>query len=876
MIIMNISRTRTERLHVLLRVGLGCCVFHIAGQASQSPFGGAPWSIPGTIEVENFDEGGEGVAYHDSTATNEGGVYRNTAVDIFASPDTSNGYYVGLGRGEWLEYTVNIDETGSYDFYSIIRRGYNPQEFHLLLDGVEVSGPIAAPDFRAGLSSGYGEASKQGIVLKAGQHVLRLHLSRVNPEPTGNVLNVDFDNLRMTHSTLIPSQVISGSGQPGFADGAPDSAQFSANITGLDVDLAGNIYVADWGNYRVRKVSSSGHATTIAGNRTDGTANGAGDQAQFSILRGVAVDDLGNCYVTDGSSSDGLNKIRKITSDLQVSTLYSEARGTFADFSSITLNLSGEVHFVTSSISGILVSPWYIYTISKLSPSGSKIDVLTIHGTGAAGTTLHELSSGHSSEMYYLSYPYMVGISSSDVDRLDATGGSTLLYSTGYSPRPRVLHGLVADRSGNIYFGVANNLSRLPRSGAPEMGYASTGMPDAFATDISGNVYAFENNRLIKLLMNYPGVDLTAFTDGGGVVTVDPHGPVYVTNSVVQVTAAAWSGWTFLGWTNDLSGTQTNLTLTMTNHVSLQALFGMPLLTSATNGTVLRDLDYGLYPYGTLVQLTAQPDIGFEFIHWSDGITNPVRVVGVTNLIVLSPLFSALPKYTLTVAALGGLGGTVSRSPDQAEYFRDTPVIVSAYPANGYIFQVWLDNVLDNPRTVIMSSNMTLFAAFAQGQGTAPQITSAPQSTNVFVGGQAIFNVAAQGSSPLTYQWQFKGTNIPGAVAPKLIISQVQTNHAGTYTIKVSNSIDTATADAVLNVFTPFAFETISIQSDRRFQLMLSGDAGSRYQIDRSEDLTNWRQLTVVTNTTGLAQFAEPIVAGVGQRFYRALLLPSQ
>ena len=283
-----------------------------------------------------------------------------------------------------------------------------------------MSGPIAAPDFRAGLSSGYGEASKQGIVLKAGQHVLRLYLSRVNPEPTGNVLNVDFDNLRITHSTLIPSQVISGSGQPGFADGAPDSAQFSANITGLDVDLAGNIYVADWGHYRVRKVSSSGHATTLAGNGTDATANGAGAQ---------------------------------------------EARGTFADFSSITLNLSGEVHFVTSSISGILVSPWYIYTISKLSPSGSKIDVLTIHGTGAAGTTLHELSSGHSSEMYYLSYPYMVGISSSDVDRLDATGGSTLLYSTGYSPRTRVLHGLVADRSGNIYFGVANNLSRLPRSG---------------------------------------------------------------------------------------------------------------------------------------------------------------------------------------------------------------------------------------------------------------------------------------------------------------------------------------------------------------------------------------------------------------------------
>src|SRR5438046_9722883 len=122
----------------------------------------------------------------------------------------------------------------------------------------------------------------------------------------------------------------------------------------------------------------------------------------------------------------------------------------------------------------------------------------------------------------------MVGRRSSDVERLDATGGSTLLYSTGYSPRTRVLHGLVADRSGNIYFGVANNLSRLPRSGAPEMVYDSTGMPDAYATDISGNAYAFENNRLITLLMNYPRVGLTAITAGGGGATVGHHRPRYV------------------------------------------------------------------------------------------------------------------------------------------------------------------------------------------------------------------------------------------------------------------------------------------------------------------------------------------------------------
>ena len=257
-------------------------------------------------------------------------------------------------------------------------------------------------------------------------------------------------------------------------------------------------------------------------------------------------------------------------------------------------------------------------------------------------------------------------------------------------------------------------------------------------------------------------------------------------------------------------------------------------------------------------------------------MTNPVRMVEVTNFISLSALFSALPKYTLTVAALGGVVGTVSRSPDQAEYFRDTPVVLSAHPANGYVFQVWLDNVLDNPRTVIVTSNATLFAVFAQGQGTPPQITTTPQSRNVFVGGQATFTVAAQGSSPLTYQWQFMGTNIPGAVAPTLIISQVQTNHAGRYSVIVSNPVGTATADAVLNVIIPFKFESFSIQSDSQAHVLLSGETGARYQIERSEDLVGWQQVVVLTNTSGVAQFTDAVAPTFKQRFYRALLLPGR
>ncbi len=539
---METRLTRRERLRVSFQVGLSLCLIQMGIQASQSPFTGTPWSIPGAIEVENFDEGGEGISYHDTTAANEGGAYRNTAVDIYASADASGGYYVQLRQGEWLEFTVNVQETALYDVFArVLLDSPGGEQFRLLLDDREVAGPFTLPGI--GGPPAWDKTSTQGVVLQAGQHVLRLYLSHVI-YPQFNQ-SVSFDNLRFVSSTLVPQQVISGGGQPGFADGPPDQAQYSTNITGLDVDPAGNIYVADSGNYRVRKVSPGGDVMTLAGNGTAGTANGPGDQAQFSILRGVAVDDLGNCYVTDGSSSDGSNKIRKISSDRQVSTLYSAARG-FTDFASIALNISGEVHFITSSASGF--PPLYTDTISKLSPLGSKVDVLTIHGTGASGTFLEALSSGHSSNSYYIGENYDIGARGWAVDRLEANGGRSELYAVGPNP-PFSIHGLVADRSNNIYFGIGSDLVKLPRAGGSLSVHTSSRMSDALATDSSGNIYGFENNRLIKLLMNSGGVCLTAFTDGGGVVTLDPHGPFYTTNSVVHVDAAAWAGWTFLGWT---------------------------------------------------------------------------------------------------------------------------------------------------------------------------------------------------------------------------------------------------------------------------------------------------------------------------------------
>lgn len=115
-------------------------------------------------------------------------------------------------------------------------------------------------------------------------------------------------------------------GSEGYADGAGAAASFNTP-SALALDAAGNLYVADTGNNRIRKVTPDGVVTTIAGDGSAGFRDGAGTQAQFDAPVGVAVDKDGNVYVADTYN----DRVRLVTKDGQVKTLAGAGRPELAD-----------------------------------------------------------------------------------------------------------------------------------------------------------------------------------------------------------------------------------------------------------------------------------------------------------------------------------------------------------------------------------------------------------------------------------------------------------------------------------------------------------------------------------------------------------------
>jgi len=138
---------------------------------TQAPYDGNAWTIPGTIEAENYDLGGQGIAYHDNSSGNDGNNFRTDDVDIETCLE--GGFDVnGIYAGEWLEYTVNVESTAIYQFQARVASADSNGILHLQLDGENLTGQLNFPS--TGGDQNFISYDVNGLLLESGSHILRL------------------------------------------------------------------------------------------------------------------------------------------------------------------------------------------------------------------------------------------------------------------------------------------------------------------------------------------------------------------------------------------------------------------------------------------------------------------------------------------------------------------------------------------------------------------------------------------------------------------------------------------------------------------------------------------------------------------------------
>lgn len=188
------------------------------------------------------------------------------------------------------------------------------------------------------------------------------------------IIVVDHDGYKKTFA---------GTGQLGFEDGPVLKASFK-NPHGIVKDSLGNFYISDTGNNVIRKIDTDGNVSTFAGSGKNGADDGMGEAASFKTPMGLAIDKYDNLYVADQRN----HLIRKISSDGLVSTLAGNSqKAGFEDGFEASFNYPESIALDSSG--NIYIADKKNHAIRVLKPSGS---ISTIAGTGKKGNKDGDLS----------------------------------------------------------------------------------------------------------------------------------------------------------------------------------------------------------------------------------------------------------------------------------------------------------------------------------------------------------------------------------------------------------------------------------------------------------------------------------------------------
>jgi sugar lactone lactonase YvrE len=259
------------------------------------------------------------------------------------------------------------------------------------LDDFNVTAPIYLPNVEVTTVSGYGKdvafdgAGNLYLTHKEPNEIVKItpdgKLHTLWSSTTGEIpWGITVDAKGNIFATVFGSYILkidsdgnvttlAGSTESGDVDGQGSSARFNFPF-GIAVGKDGNLYVADTFNHKIRKITPDGTVSTLAGS-TMGFKDGTGTNAQFGGPNDVILDGTGNIFVTDG------NRIRKVTSDGQVSTLAGSAQG-YLDGTTASAQFNQLTGIVIDATDNLYVCDAGNYVVRRITPDGN---VATVAGS---------------------------------------------------------------------------------------------------------------------------------------------------------------------------------------------------------------------------------------------------------------------------------------------------------------------------------------------------------------------------------------------------------------------------------------------------------------------------------------------------------------
>ncbi len=371
---------------------------------------------------------------------------------------------------------VAVDSAGNLyiaDTYNTRVRKVTPAGIITTVAGTGIpGGPIGNGDGGPATSAGF--ANEFGLTVDSAGNLY------IADTYTGRVRKV-------TPSGIITT--VAGTGKAGYSgDGGPATSAMLNWPFGVAVDTAGNLYIADSSNYRVRKVTSDGIITTVAGNGSNGYSGDGGPatSAMLGLTQGVVVDATGNLYIVDSSNS----RVRRVSPDGIITTVVGGGLNSPGDGGPGTsVALYFPVAAATDQAGDLYITD--SYRLRKVSQDGT---ITTVAGNGSAGYS----GDGGPANDAQLSLPYSVTV--------DSTGNIYIGDNLNHRVRKVSPGGIITTAAGDGSAGFSGD-------GGPATS-AHLYYPDSVAADAAGNLYIAEWSNHVRKV-SPAGIISTVAGNGG-------------------------------------------------------------------------------------------------------------------------------------------------------------------------------------------------------------------------------------------------------------------------------------------------------------------------------------------------------------------------